>query len=229
MAEMTREQFIAMQNQFNQRQNSQNENTTHIQPWFRIKDGEEAIVRFAYKSADDLKYMTVHKVKDGDSVYPRNVNCLRDFRDKIDTCPLCAVGDRPKQRMFIQLIAYTADEDGKIVPQPCIWEMAAQTWMTKLINYFQEYPDLVEQIFKIKRTGSGLDTTYTEMPANPKVYKNEDYPYDLSVFDDYTPLGTYALQDIAKEDMYKYVALLEPKEETVDITENLPKRTVHTF
>jgi hypothetical protein len=32
MAEMTREQFIAMQNQFNQRQNSQNENTTHIQP-----------------------------------------------------------------------------------------------------------------------------------------------------------------------------------------------------
>ena len=101
--------------------------------------------------------------------------------------------------------------------------------MTNLIDYFNEYQDLAGQLFKIKRTGSGLDSKYTAMPANSKVYRDEDYPYDLSVFDNYTPLGTYALLDVKKEDMDEYVSLLEPKEDTAQLQENPPKRIVHTF
>lgn len=226
MAVMTREQFLEAQKNYAKRQEPGQETKVHVQPWFKINDGEEAIVRFAYKDVDDLKYMTVHKVDDGTSKYPRSVNCLRDYRDSIDTCPLCAAGNKPKQRMFIQLINYVTDENGQITAVPCIWEQSAQTWMTKLINWFGEYPNLSEQIFKIKRTGKELNTSYQEIPANPRVYNNDDYPCDLTPFDNYTPLGTFALVDASKEEMLeKYVPSLKVEEPV----EEEEKRVVHTF
>lgn len=212
--EMTREQFLQQQQVFATR-SAQTTNEKNVVPWFKIEPEEEVIVRFAYKNLDDLKFYSVHEVLvDGKT---RAINCIRDYREDTANCPLCESGDRPKQKMFVQLFVYRPDETGKIVPQACVWKQSAHTWMAKLNTYFAEYPDLVDNLFKIKRTGQGLNTKYSEVAANPKVYKNEDYPYDMSIFDNYTPLGTWALQDLSYEEMNKHVHAQEPVRQVYDL------------
>ena len=60
--------------------------------YFKINDGEEAIVRFNYSSPKEFDIVTIHNIKVGDRF--RKVSCLRvDGREPLDNCPLCAKGE----------------------------------------------------------------------------------------------------------------------------------------
>ena len=88
-------------------------------------DKDEAIVRFLCDSTDDFEILTVHDIKVGDKY--RKINCIRDFHDPVDACPLCASGTKINQRFFIKMIQYDKVPDPatgnvNIIPKAVLWE-----------------------------------------------------------------------------------------------------------
>lgn len=145
-------------------------------------DGDEVVVRFACHSLKDIDIVDVHKVQ-VDGKY-RNVECLRNALDPVDTCPLCQSSNKLFTRAFIKLIDYVKTENGTVEAQPKIWETTT-TVAKKLKSFFEEYGDLTQYIFKIKRSGikGSLKVNYDIIPTNPVVYKPELYVADFSDFE----------------------------------------------
>lgn len=188
MAFVSREEFLAMQAQ-QESQRSQRSTGPRVGFFSLRDDGDEAIVRFPYKSPDEFEVYTVHPVTiDGRF---RKVNCINDLKLGVHSCPLCAAGVQLQQRFYIKLIEYTRDEQGNIVPQAKIWERPA-SYMQILANLFAEYGPLCDNVFKVKRSGErgSMQTTYSIMFGNPTIYNDELYVKDFSMFDNYSPLGT---------------------------------------
>ena len=161
--------------------------------FFNLKnDGDEAIVRIMHDSTASFDLVTTHPIRLGDKY--RRVNCIRDPREPLDNCPMCKSGSKIQQRMYIHLIQYVRDEQGKIIPQAKIWERSASYAVT-IKNLIDEYGPLSDCIFKIRRNGKAgsMDTTYNILYGNPQVYRNEEYPKDESLFKDYKVLGTAVL------------------------------------
>lgn len=160
--------------------------------FFAIKNGEEAIVRFAINSVDDFDIFTVHPITIGQSSYPnRRVSCLRNNpkTDPINMCPLCAKGEKVQQRMYIKMIQYV-NENGQIIPKAVIWDRPAYSYAPQLKSYLDNYGPLTNIICKIVRHGEGLDTNYDIIPnLNPQLYSDQMYVKDFSAFDDFNVLG----------------------------------------
>jgi len=151
-------------------------------------DLDSAIVRFAYSSPKEFDIVSYHRVKSGD----RNikVSCLRTPVDEIEKCPLCEAEEKLSTKFFIKVIEYTKDEDGKVVATGKIWE-TRPSFRKKLKTLVDEYGTLSDFIFKVIRHGAKGDTKtdYDIIPASPKIYKDELYPYDESIFKDYSVVG----------------------------------------
>lgn len=182
--------------------------------FFGLKgDGDEAIVRFAYTSPDELEVFTVHNVKVGNAY--RKVNCLRGPKESVDKCPLCKSGNNIQYKMLVKLIEYVTDERGAVTPVPRVWERPT-SFISVLRSIYEEYGDISSAIFKIKRHGErgNLQTSYDVLFANPAIYKPEVFVRDFSGFDNYSPLG-YNILDKSVEDMETYLQ-----------TGNFPLRTV---
>ena len=173
-------------------------------------DGDEAIVRFAYTDPDQFDILTTHQTTvDGKF---RRVNCLRDFRDPVDNCPMCKAGIPVQQRFYIKLVEYTRDEEGKIVVTPKVWERPT-SYVTILNNLFEEYGDISDMVFKVKRSGKkgDLQTTYSIMLANPTIYNATTYAKDFSGFDKYNVVGS-ALLDWSAEQMNESLGVEKEEE-----------------
>ena len=170
--------------------------------YFKLNEGEEAIVRFNYSSPKEFNIVTVHNVKVGDKY--RKVSCLRkDGREPLDNCPLCARGDKVSTRFFVKLIHYTKDETGKVIATPEVANLPKK-YADTLANLIQEYGDLKESLFKVKKTGSGLETQYSFFYANPAIYKEElGYTKDFSDFND-LDLAHHDYVEKSKEDIEEY-------------------------
>ena len=139
--------------------------------YFKLSDGEEAIVRFDYSSPKDFDIITIHNIKVGDKY--RKVSCLRtDGREPLDNCPLCARGDKVMSRFFAKLIHYTKDASGKVIATPEVANFPKKM-ADKLVKFIQEYGDLKDILVKVSRTGSSLETEYDIVFANPAIYKEE--------------------------------------------------------
>ena len=191
------------------RANAQNNTPRQSVSYFGLKnDGDEAIVRFAYTDVSQFDFMSVHQVKIGNSY--RKINCLRSYREPVQKCPFCASGDESLSKVFtrfyVKLLEYVRDDQSNIVPMPRIWEKSANFAKT-LASYFNEYGDLSECVFKIKRHGQpgSVDTTYDIILANPMVYKPEIYAKDFSAFDTYS-LNRYVVLDKTAEEMNAFLA-----------------------
>ena len=172
--------------------------------FFSLKnDGDEAIVRIMHDSTDTFDIMTTHPIQLNNRFI--KVNCIRDPREPIENCPLCKNGTAIQQRIFIHLIQYVKEEDGKIIPVGKVWERAASFAVT-LKNLIDEYGPLSDCIFKIRRNGeAGSKTTnYSILYGNPQVYRNDLYVKDDSIFEDYTALGN-AVLDKSFEDIAEYI------------------------
>lgn len=170
---------------------TENNNGEYKVGFFNIKNGEEAIVRFAINSLDDFELYTVHPITIGQASYPnRRVSCLRaSAKDPIHLCPLCAKGEKVQQRMYIKMIQYV-NEGGKIVPKAVVWDRPAYTYAPQIKGYLDSYGPLSNIVCKIVRQGEGLDTKYNIMPnLNPQMYNEQTYVKDFSAFDDFKVLG----------------------------------------
>lgn len=124
--------------------------------FFKI-DGDREVkrVRIMYNGIDDVEGMSVHKVKIGDS--DRYVNCLRDYNDPVDKCPLCEAKKPIQARLFIPI--YNIDED-----QAQIWDRG-KTMFAKMSSIASRFSNdqkpLVGTVFEIERNGKPKDTNTT--------------------------------------------------------------------
>lgn len=168
--------------------------------FFTLKnDGDEAIVRIMHDSPEDFDILAVHQTTvDGKF---RNVSCLRSPSDPMDMCPFCAANKKFATRLYIHLIQYVRDENNQIVAQPKVWERST-AYAKQLAEYINEYGPLSDMIFKIKRSGAkgSMDTTYTIIPANAKLYPEDIYVKDAEALADYQALG-HAVLDKTYEEM----------------------------
>lgn len=194
--------------------------------FFKVEEGKPAVVRFFLSdNLDDgkLKLHTVHKV--GEFPDTRTVSCIRN--GSRDTCPFCRdeVGKR-QTRAFVFLLNYEKDEDGNVVAVPCKWERSASQradFMSTLNEYTNELGDLSDYIFKITRSGEGLDTKYTIMPfANQEKYPESVYVKDFSAFKDYGTTKDLNIWEYSKAEMESYCDTGEwpSKDEDLDLADD---------
>ena len=182
-------------------------------------DGDEAIVRFACNSVNDIDIQTVHDVQvDGKF---RRVACLREsYYAPTDNCPLCslALADpkyKVKTKAFIKLIEYTKDANGQVKASAKIWEKpamflkkiaAAQQYATYELAFYPPSSKLSDIVFKVVRSGAaGSKTTEYDIRAvNPAVFKPEIYSKDFSAFDGYD-LDHHAYMVRTKEELEEFI------------------------
>ncbi len=173
-------------------QTQSNENRSKVGYFKLVNDGDEAIVRFVYSNASQFDLETVHKVKIGDQF--RRVACLRGPLEPIDNCPLCKANVKTERKFYVKLVEYVPVKDnvGNIIgvqAVPKVWERPAsgKNDFVKIIKaYLDEYGDLTQMVFKVKRFGvaGSLQTTYEVIPANQQMYPENIYVKDFSGFAD---------------------------------------------
>lgn len=183
--------------QRNMSNNNYNNQGTRVSFFNLRNDGDEAIVRFPYKSNNEFDGKVTHIVQIGKAF--KKINCLRGPGEPLTKCPLCEANERLSTRFFVKLIRYDQTADG-VEMQPCIWDRP-YTFANTLNEYIQEYGDLSQMVFKIKRHGSVGDqqTTYDIIPANTAIYKPEIYKIDFSALVNYDLSRFFCLEKTADE------------------------------
>ena len=160
-------------------------------------DNDEAIVRFMCDSVDDFEILTVHDIQIGGKY--RKINCIRDFRDPVENCPLCASGTKINQRFFIKMIQYdkTTDATGNVIitPKAAVWERST-AYAKTLKSYLDNYGPLSDIICKVIRHGKAGDmqTTYEIVPnLNKNIYRDDVYVKDVNIFGGFHAFGTIVM------------------------------------
>lgn len=135
-------------------------------------DKDKAVVRFLYDfapiPADEVDLETidcyvVHEISVDGKTRPRMCTTKSD-------CPDCATGNKPRLRMFIQLLDLRDN-------QVKIWERAS-SYAGKLLGFTQRYGPLCNRPYEIERRGAkgSADTKYEIYPLDKDDKKLEDFP-----------------------------------------------------
>lgn len=169
-----------------------NYGTSNSGSFFQLKDdGDKANVRFLYNTISDLTPYVVHEIPTGEvdnygKQKTRYVNCLRNYDEPVDKCPLCAAGYKTVPKLFLKMY----NEDAK---ECQIWERG-KTYASRISNLATHFNPLVNQIIEITRFGKKGDqqTKYEFLPL-------ENSPTDLEEYDCAEPLGTIILNKSADE------------------------------
>lgn len=164
--------------------------------FFSLKDdGDTARVRFMYNSVEDVEAFAVHEIRD-DEDKRKYINCLRDYRQPLDTCPFCANKMRTQVKLFVPL--YNIDTDNVQ-----LWERGKK-FMQKMTSVCSRYSNsttpLCSHQFEIERNGKKGETTTTYEIY--EVDKDDTKLEDLPEIPD--PLGSVVL-DKSFDDMGFYV------------------------
>ena len=114
--------------------------------FFLKEDKEAAVVRFLHTNEDDLDWYVVHAIEIGGK--KRYVQCTEE-----GDCPLCASGNRPIIKIFIQLVD---SRDGKTKT----WERG-QNFVPKVLGLINRYGDLNNRPYEVERNGKKGDTATT--------------------------------------------------------------------
>lgn len=173
--------------------------------FFSLKnDGDEAVVRIMHDSPETFDIVTNHTVTI-DGKY-RSVNCIREIGQPVTNCPLCECEIPVKQTIYVHMINYVKDEEGKIVPVPVVWSRAAKSMSQKLMSLIEEYGPLSDCIFKIRRNGKPGDKTtkYEILFGNPSIYHNDLYPKIDDAFKGYEAVGN-AVLDKNYEELKEFI------------------------
>ena len=157
--------------------------------YFSIKDGEECLVRFLHSSTNDFDIHTVHEIHEEGKKGPTLYECTRTPYDPIESCDLCVKGATLKQKIFVHMIKYERNDNGGVTPIVCAW-VKPSGFARELKDLLDNYGSLEEHIFKIKRTGSGLDTRYTSPMYVPPAMLPKDMSYDPNAFSGWSPVGS---------------------------------------
>ena len=120
--------------------------------FFSLKnDKDVATVRFMYNTIDDVEGFAVHEIEVNGK--KRYVNCLREYNQPVDDCPLCAA----KQRVIVKVFVHIYDEETQEIK---IWDRG-KTFFSKISSLCARYNPLVSTPFEIERNGKKGDTSTT--------------------------------------------------------------------
>lgn len=183
------------QNVVNKAQNPSN-NAVKI-GFFKLKDGEEALVRINVAKLDDLKFATVHKPVFGKKFEGLGtgftpVSCLNEVGSYSDACPFCkaaaeghdVIGKAAKVVYVQMLVAYKDASTGAFsAAVPVVWERPAG-FSKELASKLRDYGSLAEHVFKVSRLGAGKDTKYS-LDYIPLYDKPETVTTDFSAFNNF--------------------------------------------
>lgn len=123
--------------------------------FFALKDRETIKIRFLISSIDEMERFSVHNITLADGK-KKNVNCLRALNEPVQKCPLCAIGNKARGRIYLNVV----DEKTHDL---LIWERSVQ-FIDTIEGYIKRYGDLRDYIFEIERRGTALDTEYQIYP-----------------------------------------------------------------
>lgn len=143
--------------------------------YFSLRDdGDSAVVRFLYNQPDgsDIDYFLVHEVQiDGKKRYVSCNSVDENGESHPDDCPLCKAGNKPKEKLFLQLVASDNPEAVQV------WERGS-SFVSKIITYLNEFGNLSSVKIKVIRRGKKGDqkTQYEFMPMGKDDVKLEDLP-----------------------------------------------------
>ena len=137
--------------------------------WFTLADdGDTATVRLLHhgevgteedgQPKYDLDVYEVHKMDVDGTGRDRTILC------KGEECEICMSGNKPKLRMFLQML--NLDEKDK-EKQLQLWERGIND-IKQIIGLCEEYGDLSQRDIKIKRSGAkgSMKTTYQFFPKD---------------------------------------------------------------
>lgn len=173
---------------------------------FLKTDGASVIVRFPYKDSNDFNIEEVHEVKVSGSNFPQRVECTMESKQE---CPLCASNTKKVSRFLVKAVAYVVNNTTNTVDLvPVVWDRPMK-YADELADKIDNYGDLSEHLFKIKRNGSGQDTTFsTDIILNKTVYRDDVYVKDFSSIEELNP------SFLLIKRMSKYLDSNKPKENT---------------
>ena len=193
---MSQFNYDQYQNVVNRAQSAPSANAVRV-GFFKLKDGEEALVRINVSKLDDLKFATVHKPVFGKKFEGLGtgytpVSCLNEVGSYSDACPFCkaaaegheVIGKATKVVYIQMLVAYKDASTGTFsAAVPVVWERPAG-FSKELASKLRDYGSLADHVFKISRLGAGKDTRYS-LDYIPLYDKRETVTTDFSVFNNF--------------------------------------------
>ena len=193
---MSQFNYDQYQNVVNRAQSAPSTNAVRV-GFFKLKDGEEALVRINVSKLDDLKFATVHKPVFGKKFEGLGtgytpVSCLNEVGSYSDACPFCkaaaegheVIGKATKVVYIQMLVAYKDASTGTFsAAVPVVWERPAG-FSKELASKLRDYGSLADHVFKISRLGAGKDTRYS-LDYIPLYDKPETVTNDFSVFNNF--------------------------------------------
>lgn len=167
--------------------------------WVKLEDGETVKIRFlqeldpdspSYNEKTGLGFIAVEHTNPGD--YRRKALCTMDDQGKCWGCEQhrkdYKAGWKGKSRLYINVLV----DDGKEDPYVAILSQGSsgKAITPTLIEYAGEMGSISNLTWKIKRTGSKTDTSYTAIPL-----AKDEKPFDTSA------LELFELEKVAVRDL----------------------------
>lgn len=159
-------------------------------------DKDFETVRFMYNNMDDVEVFSVHEIQVGEQTYW--VDCLRQYDEPVDNCPLCASGNKIQVKLWVPLYI---EKTGEVK----IWERG-RTFLAQLDSASKRFNPLCSTTFDIERNGKKGDqnTTYAlinmqgehktlnELPELPNVVGTVVKEFTFEQLQEYLQTGTIA-------------------------------------
>jgi len=155
--------------------------------WVKFEEGKSVKIRFANETSDESSGYDEGRgltllVKE--HVHPTNyrlrAECTMDDEGR---CFACEVHQKdfkakwgPKLRFYTNVLV----DNGKDEPTVAVWGMGtykSQTFST-IRDYAEEYKTLTQNVWKLKRSGEGTETTYSLLPG-----PTDTEPFDWSKYE----------------------------------------------
>lgn len=148
--------------------------------WLKLEDGQSAKVRFVneldedspnYDEARDLAIVVSEHTNPKD--YRRKAVCTQESEGRCFGCEMARKepksGWRARFRFYTNLLV----DDGLEDPYVAVWSQGVgkQSAFNTLKEYAIETGSISNRVWRMKRQGSGTDTTYILLPGDPDTDK----------------------------------------------------------
>jgi hypothetical protein len=178
---------------------SYNESDSTKGRWVKLEDGESVKIRFlqeldpdspSYNEKNGLGFIAVEHTNPKD--YRRKALCTMEDQGKCWGCEQhrkdFKAGWKGRSRLYINVLV----DDGKEDPYVAILSQGSsgKTVTPTLIEYAGEMGSITNLMWRIKRSGTKTDTSYTIIPL-----AKDESPFD------YSSLELYALETSAVRDL----------------------------
>jgi hypothetical protein len=167
--------------------------------WVKLEDGESVKIRFLqeldpdspnYNEASGLGFIAVEHTNPKD--YRRKALCSMDDQGKCWGCEQhrkdYKAGWKGRSRLYINVLV----DDGKEDPYVAVLSQGSsgKTITPTLIEYAGEMGSITNLMWRIKRSGTKTDTSYTAIPL-----AKDETPFDSSAIE------LYKLEEVAVRDL----------------------------